>query len=529
MKFCRNCGGELAQEARFCKHCGFDLTSENQARHKDQANRNGSKKELYTKSKTQKILEDPSPNKEKQNDIAEKIQSFQLSKSSKIFMTIAGALIVFLLIGLKIGESQTSYEKKIEKLEEAIFNSDAKTLVNLLTTDHQSMLINENSVSGLIEFYQKYPSEMNNLIQHLKAQGNHYKIDSDSIDIHDENYPINLVKKGRIFIYDHFKIQVSPVYFDVYTNYEDTEILINGEIIATATTEDFSKEFGPYLPGTYTFRAKHSSDYVDLETKTVQTNVDPGYVSEVDLYLEASDVFFESSYYDQQALDVIHLYINDEDTGINLIEQHTVGPLPTDGSIEVAYEGEFPWGPMKSENFSLEADHMDVSFSLNEEFTQTIQDLIIQYNKEYMKAYTTADDSVLTVAAEQMVEEIIEDAEYDQEQEHNYSGKFIGIGFYEEAFNLSFDEGGYWYVSVGTDIIVEENSSESLGSLEPEITEKEMEYELIYDAESDEWTVINTRRGSYMMMETAIEHREEDPITYTSAWAGEEETDKTEE
>src|SRR5699024_9827508 len=157
MKFCRNCGEELAKEAKFCKHCGFDLTNKDQTKNNDPKREKEDHKEIYTKSTTSEKSGSTTTTK----DLTEKAQSIHLSKKSKLLIAIAGALIIFLLIGFKVGQSMTSYEKKIEKFETAIIDGDAKKLAGLLTTENKNLTINADSVGGIITHYQEYPSEMN--------------------------------------------------------------------------------------------------------------------------------------------------------------------------------------------------------------------------------------------------------------------------------------------------------------------------------------------------------------------------------
>lgn len=523
MKFCRNCGGELSKEAKFCKHCGFNLTSKKESINKEK-NDLDIQKGLYTKSTEADDSKDFATT-EKLKSTIKKGQSIQLSSKAKIFISIAVALIVCLLVGFKIVGSMASYEKKIEKFETAIHNSDAKALASILTTESQSMEINEDSVSGLIEFYHEYPSEMNDLIRHLNEQGNEYEKDPDfdAKSHYDyDYYPINLIKNGKTLIFDQYDIRVSPVYFHVYTNYQDTEILLDGKVIDTATSDDYIKEFGPFLPGIYTFGAKYSSEYVNLETEREHTHIEPGYVSEVDLYLEADEVFFEIPYSESQAIDIVKLFINGEDTGINLMEQDTIGPLPTDGSLEVAFEGEFPWGTIKTDAFVLDSNYMNFSFPLNDEVKQLAQEKIIQYNQEYIKAYTTVDASVFTVASDNVVEDVIADATYDMEWGREYTGKFIGVNFYDEAFDFYYEDNN-WYMLVGTDTIFEETSSGFFGSSDLEIAEKDIDYELRYDEENDDWSIVDVGYIGYMTKETEIQYREDEPKTYTSDWAEEDE------
>lgn len=98
---------------------------------------------------------------------------------------------------------------------------------------------------------------------------------------------INLVEKEKKFIFDQYAIQVTSVYFEIYTEHEQTNVLLNGDVIATTPDDDYSFKTDPYILGIYTFGAKYSSESGDLETETTQANIDPNLVNEVYLYFES--------------------------------------------------------------------------------------------------------------------------------------------------------------------------------------------------------------------------------------------------
>lgn len=523
MKFCRNCGGELAKDAKFCKHCGFDLTSKSEPTDQQQATEEGEQKGLYTEQTVNNQNEQPKDQAQATSaQPAQPKQPTQMSKQTKIIAGIIGALIIFLFVGYKVAETMTSYERKIDKFETAMHEADHDALAGILTTNNASLEINEDAVGGLIEYYSDYPSELNDLVRHLREQGKAYADDSEFMVYESDYYPINLVKNGKFLIFDRFDIQVSPVYFNVYTNYQDTEILMDGEVIGTATSDDYSKEFGPFLPGTYTFTARYVSDYVELETEATYTNYNPGYVSEVNLYIEADEVYFEVTYAD--GLEEVKLLINGEDSGINLLETDTVGPLPIDGTVEVAYEAVLPWGTVTTDPYPLDSGYIYVDFPVTEELKEIAKEKIIRYNQEYIEAYTQVNDSVFSVASDRLIKEVMDDAEYELEWGRDYKGKFVGINFYEEAFELDYYD-QKWYLYVSTDTIYEETIY-SFFSTDYRENERDTGYTLVYDKDKADWVVDEVGYVGYLTKDTLVEYRESDPKTFEAVWNEDEEDEE---
>lgn len=500
MKFCRNCGEEIKVDAKFCKHCGYDLEAEKvKGENVERMNQKPSSDEIVSKEAIKNMQKEP----------------IKLSMKSKVFLGVSVALIIFLFIGYKVGDSLTSHKRMTEKFETALLEKDAKTLGHLLTSETKSLKINEDTVKGFIDYYSNNPSEMNNLFTHLKDQGYQYDQDSDYIASSNSYYVANLVKKGKKFIYDNYEIQVSPVYFDVGTNYSDTVISIDGEEIATTTNADYSKEFGPYLPGTYHFSAVYKSDFVELSTEADYTNFDPEYTDEVYLYIDGEEVSFDVA--NKDGLSSVALFIDGEDIGINLIEKDTIGPVLTDGSMNVSFTGEFPWGTLLTEEIPLDNDYMDVNFSLTDENKQELQDALVQYNKEYLAAYTSGDVSDITTVTDEVKTRFVQGIEYDKENDKFYKAKFIGIDFDNDSYSIGYYD-DQWRIDVDTITYIEEDSYSPNYNPELELTESEISYQLVYDLDSKTWLVNGDGWPGYMDDADMTEYREEEPETYTSAW-----------
>ncbi|MGY0692110.1 zinc ribbon domain-containing protein [Virgibacillus sp. FSP13] len=559
MRYCKHCGGELADHAKFCKHCGQDLTSggkldeekpvNNSGDHVDkenseeiQADDMGPNDEKTSKQEDQPIPENKQTGNENQGGLSQKPvppkqpkQPLQgglvaskktresqpakkLSKQAKISMAIAGALIVLLFVAYQVGASMTSKEKVIERFEDAITQKDASTVAGLLEADGK-IAINKETVKGFIDYYGENPSEFAYMMDHLQNQVKQYDKNPNLAKANDGgyDYAVNLIENGKKYlVYDKYSIQVSPVYFEVYTNYKDTDILLNDEVIVTSDTDEFTQEVGPFLPGTYTFTATYKNDFVELTAEADSTNFDPGFSDHVDLGIEGEEVTFRKPFGEE--LDNVKLYINGEDTGINIMEQDTFGPLLTDGSITASFEGEFPWGTMKTEEVPIDSYYVEADFTVNDDVRQAMKDTIIKFNQEFLAAATTADKKKLTVASEDLVKDIIDDAKNAKENEKYYKGKFVGVDFNSDSFEIT-NYGDGWTVEVETATIYEQDTwygEDEKPKLE-EVSEQ-YGYELIYDKDNEQWKVDKIGWAASIDSDKKVEYREKQPKVFTSAW-----------
>ncbi|GGB37065.1 zinc-ribbon domain-containing protein [Virgibacillus dakarensis] len=576
MKFCKHCGGEISDNAKFCKHCGQDLTNGSQPNKEvPEGNEEQKEKDSYipdsekqTNQETpqhngQSAIENVQEVNEKQGGLGQKpvqqpeqpdqpnqsleqpaqqsnqpAQSNQsksgglgaskkttgqpsgkkLSKKSKILMAVAGAVIVLLIVTYQVGASMTSKEKMVEKFEEAITKKDAETVADLLKADSKKIKINKKSVEGFINYYSENPSEFAYTMDHLKGQVKQFDKNSKLAKASDDGYTyaLNLVEDGKKFlIYDNYSIQVSPVYFEVSTNYKHTDIMLNGEVIATSDKDDFKKEVGPFLPGTYKFTAKYKGEFVELTAEAESTNFDPNYSDNVELYIEGDDVTFYLPY--DMELDNVKLYINGEDTGVNIVEESTFGPVLADGSMTASFEAKFPWGTMKTEDIPIESSSLDVEFKTSDELKETMKDTIIKFNQEYLAATTTADKKKLTTVTADLATNIVDDAKNAKEADQYYKGKFIGVDFDTDSFKLTnFGDG--WTAKVDTVTIFEEDTWYGDDKPKLEKVSEEYGYELVYDKDSEQWKVNNIGWAGSMKADKMVEYREKAPKVFTSAW-----------
>lgn len=443
---------------------------------------------------------------------ARKSSALKHFKKRNIFITSGIALILLLIGAYMMADKMNSPAELVKEFEEAMQEKDTETLMSILTTDHDDLEINEDTVEAFIKLYDEHPTEFRHMMTQLKAQ-------AEGAAPGYSMYPIELEKRGKSFFYfDNYRLVLLPVYINVTTTCEDTDIYVNGEKMGTADEEYFQGEIGPVIPGIHTVKAVYDTGFFHLDKEVEVAAGDPNYAEFVDLYLEGDNVSFNliTNRYDQ--LNSIKLYINGKETDYDLVQESRVGPLLTDGSMNASFEAEFPWGTMMTNEVPIDSSYIDFNFGDSEEFRREIMDVIITFNEELIEVYTTADPAVLTTSALPLQEAIMEEVTLIQEEDIVYEGAFHGLDFYLESFKLQKSYDDLWKVDVDTIGYFEEDIFLAGDNANLEQVEEELKYELVYEPQLKEWVVINLGYAGTMDTEKMERYKVDDPVVHTSEW-----------
>ncbi|WP_042222020.1 zinc ribbon domain-containing protein [Oceanobacillus manasiensis] len=510
MEYCKHCGGEVAPDARFCKHCGETLSNEG-ASSEHTSNTYYSQQEGQEEPgqhDTQPLEQATAP---KGNANRKK-----LNKKTKIMLFSSAALILLLIGAYVVGNTMTSPKHVLNEFRSAIQDEDAEKLAALLTADNDELEITEASVKGMIQHYQSKTNEFKVLMNHLEYQAGG-EVDQYGM------YALDLQKDGKKFLlFDDYQLIVNPVYVEVATNYKDTDIIVNDEVITTADSENFRQEIGPFLPGELTITAALDTGFFNLERD--QTVVgEPSFPSYVDLYLEGDNVTFDLMMKGYDELSSVQLFVNGVDTGMDLTKDERVGPLLTDGSMHVSFEADFPWGTVRTNDQPLTERYMEFNFGDSDEFKQQIQDVLMTYNEEFGEVYSTANPDSLTTAVPDLKERIVEEAAYNLENDIVYSGAFHGMDFYQDSFELEKSYEGFWELTVDTITYYEEAMYEKGSETEMEQIDDETRYHLAYDQQQEIWIVRGIDTAGAMEEDRMERLTVEEPVFHTSETGKEEE------
>jgi len=172
-----------------------------------------------------------------------------------VFLIVALAIVgsaVMVFINQK--EKSVSPEKTVELFVKAMEDQDTEKVIEMVVPENDKMEIDKTTVNAFIKYFHASPKKVKKLIQHLNDQ-----IEQDDYGV-DDDYLVNIEK-----VDDKYALIVSPVYFQVKTNYKDLVITMDGKEIAESDRDDYSEELGPFLPGWYEFEAINKTEYVTLK------------------------------------------------------------------------------------------------------------------------------------------------------------------------------------------------------------------------------------------------------------------------
>jgi len=488
MAFCKHCGAKLAEGAEFCNQCGQPVTS-------------GVTPEPSTSIQPQaaqqtaaSVAAAPTPRK-------------PMSKKTKIGIISACIAIVVIFAAYKVGAVLTSKDRLIDKLQTALNKNDSQAIAKLLSSDDEKLKIDKNSVQGLMNYYKKHPDEVHNLIQSLKSKENSgYKGDEF----------ISLKKDGKILFYDKYVLNIEPVYLDIQTNYKNTEIYVDGKDIGKTKKEDEEKTYGPFVPGIHSLEAKLKTSFVDLHKKDSYTLGDEGTKENIDLELDGEDVTIDLPT-EEGSISKAELYIDGKDTGLNLVDNNTFGPVLTDGSMKYSIEVELPFGKIRTDEQPIDDYELTANLVTNE-LKQTFMDTSVSVAKEWMEAYTTGDMSKLTSATDNYKALIKDRYDFDKSENTAFKGSYLSSIFDQDFYDMYQDE-GVWKA----DVLVKETYKSDFydpdyESPELEDNENTWDYTLVYDVNQKKWLVDDMSSYYDLDSDNTQTVTNENPTVYTSNW-----------
>lgn len=490
MKHCQKCGSQIQEGTVICSECGTPL---NEATSAKQSN-NGV-----------------------HNSVPVAPRNHLMTKKTKILL-FSCLFTIILLIGLHLFlQNLYSPNVLIKNFEQALIDGDVKFVANLLTPDNDKLKINEEAVRGFVKYFKENPDNIRSTVSSLEEQLKileHQNPKQEKDTTH--TGMVYLDKDGKFLLYERYKLVVNSVYIEMSTNYQDTILTVDDKEVGKADSDKFSKKYGPFVPGIHTVKASLKTDYVDLSTeKEILLDGDSKNVP-VHLYLDGDSVTFDLGDYDGHA----KLFINGTDIGQDLVEDSTFGPILIDGSMSFSVEAELPWGTVKTDELPIDSEYIKVNF-INESLRKKLMETIHTFNSERFLVRTSADGSKLTTATEEVKNELLALAEYDQERNYVLRVKHVSTTFDLDSFDLEYVPlEDRWYAYVTAKPIWEsEYYKKNYGSVGLKENAEVYHYALIYHAVRGKWLIDTESYSESFNNENTKELTVEEPVQYISGWA----------
>jgi uncharacterized membrane protein YvbJ len=276
-----------------------------------------------------------------------------------------------------------------------------------------------------------------------------------------------------------------PVYFiKIDTEYKNTEVKINDKIQYTSSTDNFSKECGPFLPGKYTLKGNLTTSYVTVKGDS-DLVLDPSGASsnvfETALKLDGQKLNLYSNYADAKIL------INGKDTNITVDKIDDLVPLPNDGSCKVQLQYAFPWGTMKSNEQTIGNNSLNLSFSQdNSSLMDSIKPSIAEFLNSYVAAYTSLDSSKFTNVSEDYKHSLDSDFSYQKSYGKPFTGSITSVNADLSSINLNYNSYSKKEYKVDLGLAI---NGDFTNSSDPYFKDSNYNLYLSYDETAKKWLV----------------------------------------
>ncbi|MGQ5177573.1 zinc ribbon domain-containing protein [Bacillus halotolerans] len=474
--FCKECGQKNNEGAKFCKECGTPIGGSSR-----QANQ-----ETASTAETRQAPRKPIP-----------------KKTIMLWSSIAAACVI-LFAAYKTGAYLTSKDRLVDKFEQAVNDEDKDQIATLLTPANDRLKLTKQNVKPFLTYLKDHPDKKDELFSLLRAE----TVQKDIVYAE---------KDGKsLLVFDHYDLKIAPVYFEVTSNYKNTDLYVNKEEAGSVKKADQAQTLGPYIPGEYTVSAKLKNDVVDLVKKEdIQAVGDNSF--RVDLSLEADNVTFSLA--DDMKDGKGELLINGKSIHKDPFKSVTYGPLLTDGSMTAAVEAEFPWGKTKTAGVPIDSKEMELTLIPDQDTQETIMNTIVKTTKQYSKALSDGNTAQMTEASASWKAEVKENVDSMKNTDSYLKDKYLETDFDLDTFALSQKNDGTWQAAVkGKELHQSANYNDYT---KPEMSDESPSYEylLSYDKKQKKW-MFEDAESTFDSAGTNIKKIKNDHAeTYTSAWA----------
>ena len=166
-------------------------------------------------------------------------------------------MIVALIAFFVWGNNYYSETNQIDRIAQDL-SSTKKDASGIVTTSDPNLKITLSTVKPLQEYFENNKDNLNSLVSDVES----------GASLHG----ITLVQDGHYWLFfPKYKLNVPAAYAKVETNHAGSTVYVDGKNVGKATGSDgeYTKNVGPYFPGTHTFQVK-----ANVNGRNLQTNQD---------------------------------------------------------------------------------------------------------------------------------------------------------------------------------------------------------------------------------------------------------------
>jgi uncharacterized membrane protein YvbJ len=391
--------------------------------------------------------------------IVDKFKSVDVSKILKILRKnivyiVFLFIIIFLAIGYFAGREINTKDNTLVKLQEALKNSDVDKLDKIVVVNDKK--IDKSSLEPLIKYYSGEDEKIEATIDKLKDN-------LETADMSLESYNFLLWKR--------YRINIKTYNLKVNSNFSKGEFAIENLDTITA-----GGEFGHLIPGVYNISGLLKSEYGNVENSDEELIMEN---TEITMDFQAVTVLVTSEFTDAQ------IFVGENDTNCMVRDKTKIGPLPSDGSVAMHLEKDFPWGRVKGQEVIVgDSPNIKLDIKLeNDNLKSDIKGVVDTYYSGVFDALNKEDKSLILNSTDQAKDKIYSILQKDY---------FILKNRYKiDKINIIYDKNEYSYKNgeYRATIVVEVsyNTSKTFLELNKNTNTKSFFTKLIY--KEQKWSV----------------------------------------
>ena len=332
MSFCTKCGNEVNVEQTFCTVCGNDLKHE--STNKPQPTEKINSTDEYTTS------------------------NVKLSKKSKIIIAVFTVIIIAIIAIAQVGNYLSDPLKLEARFQNDIASNNTTDLASILFCNDTRLTVNSSTIAPLLDYFKNNPSYYDEVIQNLNSDALHPK-DIRTLKVASSN-TLTLTNVGKkFFFFPNYKINIKPSFVNITTTVKDVTFSINKVQIGKSDTDKSTKEFGPYIPGTYSILADYKGKYVTLSkpySVNLLTNITG--ITDLSVFEDMTYLNITSDYPDAK------IFVNAKDTNVKVKDATNFGPV--NASSKIYATNIIDGKKLRSEDYSVASGMADLNISFQD-------------------------------------------------------------------------------------------------------------------------------------------------------------------
>lgn len=385
------------------------------------------------------------------------------SKRNRIIALCAVAVIVGVSSYLWVSRDD-SKTKTINKFEAVLKSRNPYNVYRYITFENKGVKLNEDNIKPFVDYINADETRRDEIIRNLRFD------DSEGEKL------LSVKNDGKKYF-----IELKGIYMTLSTNLKDTEIYLKDKLYCRSDRVNYSEKFGPLIPGIYDIKAKVKGPFGEIESSNKFSLISKN--SKVDIPVDAVNLSVEGNYTDSK------VFINGEDTGKTIDQFKNVGPMPSDGSLKIHVEKNFPWGVVKSEEKTVE--HLaSLRFDLNPMTDDLRKSLEASYNefyKNFFEALSKEDMKLITGCSEKVKKSL-----YDKYSKKSFivsnSYNLEDLKWQKDAISIENKDGVFSTFAIA-DVSYKQKKSLSIIPINEEQKNVSFKTVMTYDTEINKWIV----------------------------------------